>query len=140
MVVTPSVYFSKEMRHKHILIVLFNIRVINILPYIQKFRESKDELNQYNIHWTLSEKSEQISGSKGPKNLEDRHLSNTLLANLKMFIIMYQGRRNVLAWMDHWYTHPDTIPLEKNITMVLYVGSTPDYQYLQCRNKCDQQS
>lgn len=45
MVVTPSVYFSNEIRHKHILIMLFNIRLINILPYIQKFRESKDELN-----------------------------------------------------------------------------------------------
>jgi hypothetical protein len=51
MVVTTSVYFSNEVRHKHILILLFNIRLRNILSYIQKFRDSKDELNEYNIHW-----------------------------------------------------------------------------------------
>jgi hypothetical protein len=46
MVVKPSEYFSNEVRYKYILILFFfNIRLINILPYIQKFQDSKDELN-----------------------------------------------------------------------------------------------
>jgi hypothetical protein len=53
------------------------------------------------MHWNLLQIVGKTPDSKARKILEDRHLSFTLLENLKIFIIIYQVRRNILAWMDH---------------------------------------
>jgi hypothetical protein len=119
-------YFSNEVRHKHVLILFFNIRLTNILLTWKNSGTTK--MNYTNIIDTghYSETSEQTSYSKDRSNLDDRHLSNTLLANLKMFIYYCVSSSAQCVCPDVPLVHPGKIPLENLLLWYCTYSPNPD--------------